>query len=99
MCRNESYFMFKAVRSDGSKIVFKLSDELTWGELGTEFRNFVKAAGYVIKDEDCLCGAEFPEFKLDDLPCCGCGNCKCEEMPEQEEVPPPTDADYHGVPT
>ena len=62
MCCNDrdSFIKFQCQHLDGTTIEMTMPTELTWNELGEQFRNFVSACGYIITREDCLCGAEAP---------------------------------------
>jgi len=60
MCCNDrdSFIKFQCQHMDGTHIEMTMPTELTWHELGEQFRNFVSACGYIITREDCLCSAE-----------------------------------------
>lgn len=60
MCCNDrdSFIKFQCQHMDGTNIEMTMPTEMTWHELGEQFRNFVSACGYIITREDCLCGAE-----------------------------------------
>jgi hypothetical protein len=60
MCCNDrdDFIKFQCKHLDGTNIEMTMPTELTWNELGEQFRNFVSACGYIITREDCLCGAE-----------------------------------------
>ena len=62
MCCNDrdDFIKFQCKHLDGTDITMTMSTELTWHELGEQFRNFISACGYIITREDCLCGAEIP---------------------------------------
>jgi hypothetical protein len=62
MCCNDrdDFIKFQCKHLDGTEITMTMSTELTWTELGEQFRNFVSACGYIVTREDCLCSAEIP---------------------------------------
>jgi len=61
-CKDDSGFTFICRHMDGTEITFKMDSGLTWGELGQNFRHFVLASGYILKETDCLCDAQPEPF-------------------------------------
>jgi hypothetical protein len=70
MCCNDrdDFIKFQCKHLDGTDITMTMSTELTWHELGEQFRNFVSACGYIITRDDCLCGAEPEQHIVQDAP-------------------------------
>ena len=89
MCCNDrdDFIKFQCKHLDGTEITMTMSTEMTWHELGEQFRHFVSACGYIITREDCLCGAEVPVVQQEVVECIDLDDIFAEVIDEMEVKP------------